>query len=279
MNSTERVWVAAASIIGGIGLILGLVLIVLISPSPLLGLGVGVVFYAVIGLIIFFGLRSHRTRPLIVPAAATGESLQVDRAPGQTVAPFEVVLRESREIFRVRWFLLLGLTALIPLGASGLVLLEQGYSEVLGRLLAWVNGGWVLIALLVVPLTTSTQRAAAALVATQSSRHLRASEAELSIPIELVTEPALHIAVENGETEVVVSWKSIKQWHVSDGMGRAPPQHSLTISAAHSPYGGAFGRFGIRRSPEMLRVEAEFLRYASARAECELVTSASDVKL
>jgi hypothetical protein len=262
------------AIFGAVTVILGTLLIVLIAPSLLVGLGVSFVSFSTLGLVIFLGLRQHRTEPLLSSGGLKG-------AVFTTLAESElkVPLAESIGSLRYPWLLALSSSMAIPLVASGLVFLEQGYSETLWNILLWINLGAPLVVTPALLITSANRRQAANLAGASGSRFLLANADGLQVPLELLTEPALNFAVQQGKAQVFVPWDAITHWHVSETSGRQSKMHILTVDAAKNSYGGLFGRFAIRRSPELLRVEHTLLALARKYSRCLFVSSVGKAPL
>ena len=267
MNSNERAFAVFVAIVAAIGVALTLTLFVLVTASFWKGFLVTFLTCGLFGLVIALGLRQHRIRKVLPPFNVPTHENFPERAlciPLQeTLGKFE---RQGRQIlwFRLGVVLALNLLLFVKFAYTGDLLLA----------LLIANGIFAFVSAIVIPISNSTRKRAVRLLASPSKRHLRVDAHGLTIPIEIVTEPALHVAVESKRTEVSIVWSEITHWEVSDGMGRSPAQHSLSIK--NSALGGAFGRFGLVRTPEILRQEQALLDYARQHLSHSIVWAASE---
>ncbi len=265
MNSSERAFAVFVAVIAAIGISLTLTLFVFVTASFGKGLLLTLLICVPFGLVIALGLRQHRARKVLPPLSIPSHDNFLDRGlyiPLQeTLGKFE---RQGRQ------FLWIGLVAVLSLNLIFFFKLAHTGNLMWGLLIA--NGFLAFIGMIVIPIHDSIRRKALRLLAPFSERYMRADAHGMTIPIEIVTEPALHIAVESEQTEVSITWSEIKHWEVSDGMGSSPAQHSISVSG--NALGGAFGRFGLIRTPEILRQEEALLVYARQRLSCKIVFAA-----
>ncbi len=220
--------------------------------------------FSIFGSIIFIGLRKHRVRRIIDPFSKNyfgTESSEALRIPlNETRMRWKKLLHQSGYVSVIDLFILVFTLNFI----FGSKFFYQG--NFLQAMLV-MNGGIFLLVCLVFTFRNNTLSKAQKLVADLPKRELLVDATGLAIPIELVTEPALHIAVDAGETEVFLAWASIAGWEVNDGMGNSPAQHSLSVLASNK-YSGIFHRFGLIRSAEVLRDEPALIALARRHLNC-----------
>ena len=257
-----------AFFISAIGIALIIILMSLIIDPWWVGTGYAIGLIAVFAGIIALGLRQHRVRHVLQP-------LYPEVSTVSATDDFRISLHQARQRWRKEekqlGFLALGMLPVI----NALFFLRFAHTGDLVTVLAALNGGFFLMVILIAPFLRNTKRKARLLVDGLSQRELVVDSKGISIPIEIVTEPALHIAVDAGHTEVRLAWSEITDWEVSDGMGGAPAQHSISLSPGNR-YAGFSDRFGVIRVEEITQCEKYFIGRLQSHLQCPIRWAAAE---
>jgi|LakMenEpi03Aug12_release.lakeMendotaPanAssembly.Ray.scaffolds.fasta_scaffold669569_1 hypothetical protein len=257
-----------AFFIAAIGIALIIILMTLIIEPWWAGTGFAIGVIAVFAGIIALGLRQHRVRHVLQP-------LYPELSTVSATDDFRICLHQARQRWRKQkqQGLYIALGALPVLNV--LLFLEYAHTGYLVTMLVAVNGGLFFMTILIAPFISNTVTKALRLVDGLAHRELVLDSKGISIPIEIVTEPALHIAVQAGHTEVRLVWSEITDWEVSDGMGDAPAQHSISVSPSNR-YAGFSGRFGLIRVEEITQCEKDFIGRLQSHLQCPIRWAAAD---
>lgn len=211
------------------------------------GLLYGGTIIAVFGAILYFGYRQFRPRPYVALALQQSElSVTLPSLP-------------QRFVFNYRgfWLAILGLVAAIygifwVNGISEFVSIE-------GQLLtAGVFLGFVALMLRI---KRSDHQKAQLLVTRNPLRRFKLDATAVTVPIELLTDGALHRAVTEGEDHITIPWRDITRWEVHPQRGKAPAQHTLELIGESVRYASLQGVVGILRIPELINQEAAILAF------------------
>ena len=135
---------------------------------------------------------------------------------------------------------------------------------------AW-SAAFILLAAVLIPLLTGTDREALAVTA-NVPLILRLDDAGLSIPLLLVTNPAYWKGAKRRAAHLSIAWRDVARWTVQKAQGKAPAQHFLSLQGDAAAWGtGLFGTgplwgdpgFGILRR-ELRQHEKEIVSAANA---------------
>lgn len=211
------------------------------------GLLYGGTIVAVFGAILYYGSQQFRPRAY------------APQAPGPSELTVTLPSLPQRFVFNHRgfWLAIVGLVAAI----YG-IFWVNGISEVvaLERQLVAVGVFLGLVALLL-RLKRSDHRRAQLLVTRNPLRQFKLDATGVTVPIELLTDGALHRAVAEGQDHIALPWRDITRWEVHPQRGKAPAQHSLGLTGESARYAGLQGVVGILRIPELINQEATILAF------------------
>lgn len=254
MTAAERLLVGVAGAIT-VGLVF-LLASAVFPGRPWTALGAGTAVCAPFGLIIVVGLRRLRVREVLPPLTADAVAAE----PGSLVVYVDEELRRwaanRRRAVRVALVLCPVVGATLALCLGNLV------SVVLGVL---VGGMFIAMA----PILTATDRAALRVLAGADPRAVELDAEGIRLPVELVTEPAFHLAIEASEAGVRVAWGDIVRWEVLEGAGGAHAQHLLHVSPSTRRF-PPFHRFGIVRRGALREHDADVIAFARRHLDCAI---------
>lgn len=264
IGATERPFLALVAVAGvvSVGLVFALAF-ALFPDRPWTAMGAAVAVCAPFGLIIGVGLRRLRVREVLPPLAVD----TVEEEPCSLVVGVEDELRrwEANRRLAVR----VALVLCPVVGAALALFLGDLVSVVLGVL---VGGMFVAMA----PLLTATDRAALKLLAGAGPRAVTLDGEGVRLPVEVVTEPAFHLAIEADETEVFVAWRTIVRWQVLEGTGGAHAQHLLHVAPSTRRF-PPFHRFAIVRCGALRARDADVIAFARRHLACAIEVRSDDV--
>lgn len=256
-----RVLVAVAGVVT-VGLVFALAF-ALFPDRPWTAMGAAVAVYAPFGLIIALGLRGMRVREVLPPEPSAPDT------PPQATLVVQVDDHLARWATRRRRAVLAAFVLSTVFGAAFALTLREVLGSV-GALL--IGGGFVALA----PLLTATDRAAQKLLAGAGPRAVTLDGEGLRLPVEVVTEPAFHPAIEAGEATVHVPWDAIVRWEVYDGAGDAHAQHLLHVAPSTRRF-GPFHRFAFLRIDPLRADEDAILAFARRHLGCASEVRTDDV--
>ncbi len=264
LRAMERPYLALVAVAGVVTVGLVFALAFAVFPSrPWTAMGAAVVVCAPFGLIIALGLRRMRVREVLPPEPAAPDTIP------QAALVVQVDDHLARWATRRRRAVLAAFVLSTVFGAAFALTLR----EVLGSVGAvLIGGGFVALA----PLLTATDRAALKVLTGAGPRAVTLDGEGLRLPVEVVTEPAFHLAIEAGEATVLVPWDAIVRWEVYGGAGDAHAQHLLHIAPSTRRF-GPFHRFAILRVDALRAGEDALFAFARRHLGCAIEVRTDDV--
>jgi hypothetical protein len=279
MNPNERVYAWVIAFFGLLGLALIFLLFVQFFPAHK-ALLFTLLAIAPFVLAVGAGLYHQRVRATILPKSATPQSPPTTPAPlssEPSTDVFTIPLWESRDLIARKWRYCLWATPALIIMFQAILLSVTCKQRCFDNFFWYGQLVIFLMPAIVVPISTATLRQAVRLL----RRHpdyipiLKADAQGLTLPIQMLTEPAFHLAVAANQVEIHLNWSDITRWEVyaaaGSGKNSSPKQHLLQLRGqASANYGGIFARFGIIRVPELLAAETALLEFASRHLSCPI---------
>ncbi len=246
-------------------------LAIAVLPTWYEGLFWGLGICSLFGGIIYIGLRQHRLRKKI-PKTSTNSFSQSD-------VTLEIPIKISAYKLETSSSQLILISALIVIVLNFMFFSQEEMNSKMMSFMIPLSIGLFLVSVLIGRILSGPFRKASELLKKNPlPRKFVLNPRGLSIPIEILTNNAFHLAINNNKTDVFIPWDDIESWEVYAGSGRSSDQHLLKLKGNSRELTGLLKQsMGIIRTEELRKMDHEIISFASRFLQNEIKICTDDL--
>lgn len=215
-----------------------------------IGALIGTVITLIFGGIIAYGLYDMRERiqpPIAANVSVEQIEIQLTHPHPRLHFPF------------AKFWLTMGLLLIV---IDFIFIANDVGPEQLTPMFVIMNLGFLIMVAIVSWIKTAPLSAARKPVSKHPIRKFILNSQGLEVPLELLTEPAFHIALREEKVSIFIPWNEILSFEAHPQRGSSPRQFSLKTSGETERYGGLMGVFGVMCDAALLNQESNILAAA-----------------